>query len=272
MNRKNLKRFILFLVIAYCLSAISVCASALNEYDAFLEESLSFSSDSEAGDRDPDNVSSPTDISSDNGFPDLPDEPLQTKPDGEPEPEENLKEEMPPAGEKDERLNEEPSVSPEDMEGDTGEDQAELQADGIPDDLSAPDEPEGPVPAAEDPLPEEPAPKDPRTETVPGSIEMPLEQEDPAPDPEEYRYTLIFDANGGSGQMNPLSDRLNGKTLTLPYNTFRRTGCSFEEWNTEPDGSGERFPNRAKLIGPAAEDGALITLYAQWTLVEDRIQ
>ena len=76
-------------------------------------------------------------------------------------------------------------------------------------------------------------------------------------------YTVNFDANGGNGNMNDLHleyDVLNA----LPTNTFTKDGAEFVGWNTEPDGSGQSFEDRARVMNWSATDGDIITLYAQW--------
>lgn len=68
--------------------------------------------------------------------------------------------------------------------------------------------------------------------------------------------TVTFDANGGTGTMAPESDS-SPSPLTL--NTFVRTGYSFVDWNTSPNGSGVRYAN-----GAVYSFGTSETLFAQW--------
>ena len=52
------------------------------------------------------------------------------------------------------------------------------------------------------------------------------------------QYSVLFDANGGTGTMNAVSG-LYGDTAELPVAAFTAdAGTSFAGWNTEPDGSG----------------------------------
>lgn len=71
-------------------------------------------------------------------------------------------------------------------------------------------------------------------------------------------YKVVFDANGGSGNM-PEQIFTAGTSQTLNTNTFKRTGYTFVDWNTEPNGTGVTYVsgNSYSLTGN-------ITLYAQW--------
>lgn len=72
-------------------------------------------------------------------------------------------------------------------------------------------------------------------------------------------YTITFDANGGTGVMEPqtFTGSVN-KALTL--NKFTREGYGFAEWNTIPDGTGVRYMDGQEIS--VSND---MTLYAQWT-------
>ena len=68
-----------------------------------------------------------------------------------------------------------------------------------------------------------------------------------------------FDANGGSGSMEPL---VLGSGVTAPVCTLTvPSGKRFVSWNTASDGSGVVY-----VVGDALPIGADITLYAQWEL------
>ncbi len=74
----------------------------------------------------------------------------------------------------------------------------------------------------------------------------------------EILYTITFNANNGTGSM----DELIVKPLTeteLPQNEFEKTGYLFTTWNTEQDGSGDAYADKALL-----STNKNITLYAQW--------
>ncbi len=71
-------------------------------------------------------------------------------------------------------------------------------------------------------------------------------------------YTVIFDANGGTGSMG--SEHAN-KATALTLNAFTRPGFGFAGWNTAPDGTGLKYANGATypFTAPA-------TLFAQWKM------
>lgn len=71
----------------------------------------------------------------------------------------------------------------------------------------------------------------------------------------------IFEANGGSGIMNPQLVS-PGVSTTLTSNSFTNTGFSFAGWNTRADGTGVQYPSNSSY-----SFGAHITLYAQWVAI-----
>lgn len=75
--------------------------------------------------------------------------------------------------------------------------------------------------------------------------------------------TVTFDANGGVGSMAPQSSTVSA---TLSPNTLGRTFHTFLGWNTEADGTGVAYANRASYAFASS-----ITLYAQWELIENSL-
>ena len=75
--------------------------------------------------------------------------------------------------------------------------------------------------------------------------------------------TISFNGNTSeSGTMNPITIP-GGEQVTLPQNTYTKSHCSFTSWNTNPDGTGTRYPGEASYT--ASMDGIYsFTLYAQW--------
>ncbi|WP_298738887.1 InlB B-repeat-containing protein, partial [uncultured Treponema sp.] len=71
-------------------------------------------------------------------------------------------------------------------------------------------------------------------------------------------YTLTFNSNGGSGEMNPQTAE-EGAEITIAQNAFTYDGYDFTSWNTAADGSGTSYKAGEKLTLTAD-----ITLYAQW--------
>ncbi len=71
-------------------------------------------------------------------------------------------------------------------------------------------------------------------------------------------YTVTFDANGGTGTMEPQAV-LSGTATALNTNNFTRDSYTFNGWNTAANGSGTAYTD-----GQSATFSADTTLYAQW--------
>lgn len=71
-------------------------------------------------------------------------------------------------------------------------------------------------------------------------------------------FTLSFVPNGGQGEM-PAVVKPFKQAFTLPTCTFQRDGYEFIGWNTQPDGTGEKYE-----AGETISLGSNTTLYAQW--------
>ena len=76
-------------------------------------------------------------------------------------------------------------------------------------------------------------------------------------------YIVIFDANGGSGDMTPQSFTY-GTVQNLTQNTFTKVGCTFTGWNTVKDGTGTFYEDGADGSHMPAQNNGTVTLYAQW--------
>ena len=76
-------------------------------------------------------------------------------------------------------------------------------------------------------------------------------------------YTIVFNANGGTGSMSNQEFTYNVKQ-NLSANTFTKTNYIFAGWNTEEDGSGTPYSDEQEIYNITNEDGAVINLYAQW--------
>ena len=77
------------------------------------------------------------------------------------------------------------------------------------------------------------------------------------------RYTVSFAANGGSGSMSPLSTQW-GEQITLPANTFVRSGYTFSHWSVQSND--QTYADQAQVSNLAGRntDEDRVTLYAQW--------
>lgn len=85
----------------------------------------------------------------------------------------------------------------------------------------------------------------------------------------ESTYSIAFNANGGKGTMNTISNIKIADETTLPtkttltLNAFTRTGYTFKGWSTSRTGIVE-YADGAKVSFATAENGDTITLYAVW--------
>jgi len=77
-------------------------------------------------------------------------------------------------------------------------------------------------------------------------------------------YTVSFAANGGTGGMDPEAMTC-GTAQELTPNGFTRAGYTFGGWNTDENGGGTDYADRAAVRDLTAVDGAAFTLYAKWT-------
>ena len=75
-------------------------------------------------------------------------------------------------------------------------------------------------------------------------------------------YTVYYNANGGSGTINPQSGRYNA-SITLTNSMPTRSGFTFSGWNTNADGSGTAYTSGGAFTIP----GSNTILYAQWTAI-----
>jgi uncharacterized repeat protein (TIGR02543 family) len=80
-------------------------------------------------------------------------------------------------------------------------------------------------------------------------------------------YTVVYDANGGSGEM-PNSDMILGRPQKLRVNTFTRTAYGFAGWATSEAGTVEYTDGQSVIILTTL--GAEVTLYAQWTQKKEK--
>ena len=74
-------------------------------------------------------------------------------------------------------------------------------------------------------------------------------------------FDLVFDANGGEGNMDSVTLETN-TTVKLPSNTFTKEHYVFNGWNTKKDGTGDTFQNSSDFSS-SVERGT-VTLYAMW--------
>ena len=79
------------------------------------------------------------------------------------------------------------------------------------------------------------------------------------------QYRVSYDANGGAGSMES-QNFTDGYSSFLRPSAIARQGYSFAGWNTAADGSGTAYQDGQSVSSLTAENGATVTLYAQWTV------
>lgn len=77
-------------------------------------------------------------------------------------------------------------------------------------------------------------------------------------------YTVVFNANGGSGTMANESFTY-GSAKALTSNSFTRTGYTFAGWNTNSSGTGTNYSNGQSVSNLTTTNGGTVYLYAKWT-------
>lgn len=78
-------------------------------------------------------------------------------------------------------------------------------------------------------------------------------------------YNIHFEGNTHtSGNMNDMLC-IYGKNFQLSENNFEKEQYKFVGWNTKADGTGDTFLNKESVSNLTNIEGAVITLYAQWT-------
>ncbi len=74
-------------------------------------------------------------------------------------------------------------------------------------------------------------------------------------------YTITFNANGGTGNMEPQRFEVGVDTALNP-NAFTRENYKFTGWNTAADGSGATYADEGAILELTGD----MTLYAQWQI------
>lgn len=76
-------------------------------------------------------------------------------------------------------------------------------------------------------------------------------------------YTIRLNSNGGTGEAVDVS-AVYDQEITLPANTFTRSGYSFLGWNTSSYSTSAAYQNSATVRNLQYTQGAVQTLYAIW--------
>lgn len=75
---------------------------------------------------------------------------------------------------------------------------------------------------------------------------------------------IVLDGNGATGGSMDNQELTYDEASNLATNAYSRDGYHWTGWNTEPDGTGTSYTDGAEVLNLSDEDGAVITLYAQW--------
>ena len=81
-----------------------------------------------------------------------------------------------------------------------------------------------------------------------------------------HTYSVQFNGNDATGgEMSAQSFTYDEPNKALTANAYTRTGYHFTGWNTAADGTGTAYTDGQAVQNLTAENGAAVTLYAQWT-------
>jgi uncharacterized repeat protein (TIGR02543 family) len=80
-------------------------------------------------------------------------------------------------------------------------------------------------------------------------------------------YTVAYDKNAAdaTGTMDS-GTHTYGESQALISNGFVRTGHTFIRWTAQADGGGDRYTDGQSVSNLASTAGAIVTLYAQWSV------
>lgn len=87
---------------------------------------------------------------------------------------------------------------------------------------------------------------------------------------EPNSFTVQYNANGGEGTMENQTFQYAGAgDAYLKQNAFVRPGYRFLGWSETSGEQGVVYADKAKFLGVPANDGATVTLYAQWEKLQN---
>ena len=78
------------------------------------------------------------------------------------------------------------------------------------------------------------------------------------------KYTITFNSNNGSGQNMANIQMTYGVSKQLPANTYSRKGFIYNGWNTNANGTGNAYADKATVNNLTTTNNGTVTLYAQW--------
>ena len=79
----------------------------------------------------------------------------------------------------------------------------------------------------------------------------------------EYKYTVVYDANGGSGSIASVTVRVS-ETFTLASAGFTKAGYNLNGWATTASATAPEYQLGQSVSKLTTTNGATVTLYAVW--------
>ncbi|MBU5303491.1 InlB B-repeat-containing protein [Eubacterium callanderi] len=77
-------------------------------------------------------------------------------------------------------------------------------------------------------------------------------------------YTIHFDGNTADGGDTASQSMTYDTAVNLTANGYTKTGYTFMNWNTQPDGGGTSYTDGQNVTNLTSVEGGTVTLYAQW--------
>ncbi len=85
-------------------------------------------------------------------------------------------------------------------------------------------------------------------------------------------YTVEYNGNGHTSGSTASSTHTYDEEKELTVNGFEKTGYTFVSWNTQQDGKGVTYADKAKVKNLTSKNEATVTLYAQWKANEYTVE
>ena len=79
-------------------------------------------------------------------------------------------------------------------------------------------------------------------------------------------YSIVFDANGGTGTTAGINNIKYGTSVGLTSVGFERKGYSFQGWSLDKNAATATYLNTAEVSNLSSTNGASVTLYAIWEI------
>ncbi|NZA40459.1 InlB B-repeat-containing protein, partial [Eubacterium callanderi] len=77
-------------------------------------------------------------------------------------------------------------------------------------------------------------------------------------------YTIQFDGNTADGGDTADQSMTYDQAASLTTNGYTKTGYTFMNWNTQPDGGGTTYTDGQNVVNLTSVEGEMVTLFAQW--------